>query len=281
MFLAGLRVPCSKTGSVAALLLSLWPLPLCAETSEEPGLLPEAQTLQRFKPGGMAEVAEVPDGGSLILTDGREIRLAGIQAPPRPPWLKDNTLWPPAEQARAVLGELVRDRRLQLYYGGQREDRHGRVLAHLVNAGGTWLQAEMLRRGLARVQAFPGNASASPELLRIEGAARAAGRGIWRHDHYAVRRPDDLEQLMGQFHLVEGRVLKVAVVRGRAYLNFGEDWRRDFTLVIGPAERRRFTAAGIDPVIFEGRRLRARGWLEFRNGVAINITHPEQIEVLD
>ena len=86
---------------------------------------------------------------------------------------------------------------------------------------------------------------------------------------------------LGSFQLVEGRVLEAAVVRGRAYLNFGADWREDFTVTLAPKVRRRFEAEGIDPRDYRGTRLRVRGWLKSYNGPMIEVTHPEQIEVLE
>ena len=72
-----------------------------------------------------------------------------------------------------------------------------------------------------------------------------------------------------------------AVVRGRGYLNFGDDWREDFTVSIGPRDRRRFETAGIDIEDYEGRLVRVRGWVDSFNGPMIEATHPEQIEVLE
>lgn len=234
-----------------------------------------------LKDGETGRAAKVLDGRSLVLEDGRIVRLAGIQAPPVPPWYKKRTLWPPTGKAKAALTELTRDQALRLSFDSRHSDRHNRLVAHLSDSQGRWLQGELLRRGLARVEVFPGNRTALTEMLKLEAAARDAGRGLWAYPYYAIRRHDALSEDLGQFHLVEGRVLKVAVVGGRAYLNFGDDWRSDFTLVIDPAQRRKFEAEGFDPVLYQGRRVRVRGWLEFRNGVTINITHPEQIEVLD
>jgi hypothetical protein len=68
--------------------------------------------------------------------------------------------------------------------------------------------------------------------------------------------------------------------RGRLYLNFAEDWRRDFTVSVERKHVRAFTEAGIDLKGLAGKRVRARGWLAWWNGPMIEATHPEQIEVL-
>ncbi len=280
MSLPDLKAPRSWA-IVLGLCLALKAMPGVAAEATEAGSPGGTEGLRGLETGGTVTVAKVLDGGRLRLDDGRILRLAGIQAPPTPPWYENPSPWPPAARARDLLGALTRGQELRLAYDRRRSDRHGRLLAHVTDGQGRWLQGELLRRGWARVQAFPDNRSVLAEMLKLEREARDAKRGLWAHAAYAVRRHDNAEKDLGQFHLVEGEVLEVAVVRGRAYLNFGEDWRSDFTLVIGPAERRRFEAEGFDPAIYEGRRVRARGWLEFRNGVTINITHPEQIEVLD
>ena len=64
------------------------------------------------------------------------------------------------------------------------------------------------------------------------------------------------------------------------YLNFGNDWKTDFTVTLGPMARRLFKKAGIEPLSLEGKRIRARGWLKKRNGPMIEASHPEQIEVI-
>ena len=81
--------------------------------------------------------------------------------------------------------------------------------------------------------------------------------------------------------MVEGTVLDSAEVRGRTYLNFGEDWRSDFTVTISPKDKRRFREESFDLLALKGRRIRVRGWLHQRNGPMIDVTHPEQIELLE
>ena len=233
-----------------------------------------------LKAGGNAKAVEIVDGDTLVLDDGREVRLVGIQAPKLPLGRKGFKPWPLAEEAKQALGRLALGKTLQLAYGGQDRDRHRRTLAHLFDTEGAWIQGALLELGLARVYSFADNRALVPEMLALEAEARAARRGIWAHPFYAVRAAAEAERHIGGFELVEGRVLEVAIVRGRAYLNFGADWREDFTVTLAPAERRRFEAEGFAPETYRGRLVRVRGWLKSYNGPMIEATHPEQIEVI-
>jgi hypothetical protein len=134
---------------------------------------------------------------------------------------------------------------------------------------------------MARVYSFPDNRAVVAEMLVAEGRARHARAGIWDNRWYAVRAADDLARDIGSFQLVEGRVVDAADVRGTVYLNFGADWRSDFTIKVAKRSRKRFDAAGFDLQALEGRIVRVRGWIDAYNGPMIEMTHPEQIEVLD
>ena len=247
--------------------------------------------------GGVSQAVEIVDGDTLTLGDGRQVRFTGIQAPKLPLGRANFEAWPLAEEARSALAALVLGKTVTLRHGGRGEDRHGRVLAHVFAAGAdgepVWLQHEMLRRGLARVYTFRDNRACAAELLAAERAAREARRGIWTDAFYAIRDAADvasLERLHGRFELVEGKIVSAAVVRGRIYFNFGDDWRRDFTVTVAARDARLFLedptwgayfGETADKPALAGRRLRVRGWLGRYNGPEITITHPEQIELLD
>jgi len=230
-------------------------------------------------------VTAVLDGDTLELEDGRRVRLAGIDAakPPRNANPADGRVWPLAEAATAALADLALGRRVVLH-GPAPVDRHGRLLANLVREDGLWLQSALLVRGLARVHTRPDARAYAAELLAGEEAARNAGRGLWRSRVYAVRDAADADGLSrdrDSFQLVDGVVLAVSKGSGEAWLDFGTDWRSDVTVHIGRAAMREVTRAGIDPLSYEGRRVRVRGWITLRNGPMIEITHPEQIERLE
>ena len=237
-----------------------------------------------LKPGPKAIVGAVVDGDTVVLErpvmGATQIRLVGIQAPKLPLGRKNFPAWPLAAQSKRALEKLTLGKTVSLSFGGNEKDRHGRLLAHLHAPGDVWVQGKMLSQGMARVYSFPDNRGAVAGMLVLEGEARRARRGIWGLGFYAVKTPRELSPLIGTFQLVTGRVLKAARIKSKIYLNFGQDWRSDFTITLKAGARRLFATAGVDPLALEGRMVRVRGWLKKFNGPMIDATHPEQIEVI-
>ena len=239
-----------------------------------------ASTLPGLTGAEWAIAVSVVDGDTLVLDDGRQVRLVGIQAPKLPLGRRNFKTWPLADDAKSVLERLSLGKRLKLSYGGERIDRYGRALAHLHDAAGVWIQGALLQQGMARVYSFADNRAVVAEMLARERAARHERLGIWDHRFYAIRTPQSVRRDIGSFQVVEGRVAKVAAVRKNTYLNFGANWREDFTVTLTGRARRLFLKAGLDPGTLEGKLVRVRGWVKSRNGPMINASHPEQIEVL-
>jgi len=234
---------------------------------------------------GEATVVSVVDGDTVVISpmiDGaNEIRLVGLQAPKLPLGRVGFQAWPLADESKAALEALTLNRIITAVSGGAQKDRHGRLLAHMVLKDGTWVQGALLADGWARVYSFPDNRWAVDDMLRLERTARAASVGIWNHPFYAVRAQYDLKDLDGSFHLIEGQVRAAQTVKGRTYLNFGANWKTDFTVTIEKRDHKKFKQTGLDLESLAGTWIRVRGWLSMRNGPTIRATHPEQIEILD
>jgi endonuclease YncB( thermonuclease family) len=232
-----------------------------------------------LKAGGSAVAVSVVDGDTLVLDDGKQVRLVGIQAPKLPLGRSGFPTWPLAQESKTALERLALNRRLTLHYGGREVDRHRRLLAHLVDAEtGQWIQGAMLAQGMARVYTFKDNRGIVPEMLALERAARAARRGIWGLRYYAVRTPETVARDVGSFQLVEGVVHAVAERKNITFVNFAADWKTDFTIVVRGADRKAFRDAGLSLPDLAGKRVRVRGWVKSWNGPMIEATHPEQIE---
>ncbi|MEN3950131.1 thermonuclease family protein [Iodidimonas sp. SYSU 1G8] len=230
---------------------------------------------------GQARVVSVTDGDTLVLDNGVTVRLVGLQAPKLPLDRPNFREWPLAREAKRALEELVLNKRLTLHPATTPTDRWQRTLAHLSRDDGLWVQGEMLRLGWARMYTFPDNRMLASSMRGLEREARAARRGIWRHPYYAVLTPAGAIKALNTFQLVEGKVVDAAEVKGRVYLNFGEDWKTDFTIMVPAKVKRALARQGDDPVSLEGRTVRVRGWLKSYNGPMVELTHPEQLEVLD
>jgi len=243
-----------------------------------------AASVDGLAEGGRGAVAAIIDGDTVrLMNRDEDVRLVGIQTPKLPLGRKGFKQWPLAEEARTALAEIVKDRNVTLRLGATSKDRNGRILAHLVREDGLWIQEEMLRRGMARVYTFADNRQLADVLYAAENDARTSRRGMWALDTYAVRaaEPAALKRDNGTFQIVAGVVKDAARVGGRVYLNFGDDYRSDFTASIAPEVMGLFKAARIDPLSFKDKTVRVRGYVRTYNGPLIEITHPEQIEIAD
>ncbi|MEP1230789.1 MAG: thermonuclease family protein [Litorimonas sp.] len=238
--------------------------------------------------GEVEPVSRIIDGDSFVLSSGLSVKLASIEAPQSALRPQNRAAWPFAKEATAALSGFISGRDVQLFYGGQRRDRHRRAIAQIYTltpdgAPDLWVQEEMIRLGLARVYTWDNESVDSARLYIAEGQARAAGRGIWNDEFYAVRSPEpnSLAQYVDSTQIVEGIILSAADVRGRIYLNFGTDYKTDFTITIARKNVKKFTKANIDLLGLEGARVRVRGWIELINGPSIWADHPARLEVLD
>jgi endonuclease YncB( thermonuclease family) len=233
-------------------------------------------------------VIEILDGETVKLADGGTVRLVGAKTP-RPPHGTAEADWRYSQATKEALAALTKGKTVFLRFGGPRTDRHGYLMAQVFvsapdGAEPVWVQGELVGQGLARVYSLSDNAACTEDLLKREAEARAARRGLWASGYYAVRDAgavDRMRRLSGTYQIVEGRVREVADVRDWIFLNFDEDWREDFTVVIEKKKAKAFAEAGLDLASLAGNPIRVRGWLEWRYGPSIKATHPEQIEVLE
>jgi endonuclease YncB( thermonuclease family) len=255
--------------------------PVCAQ------LAPVALPCAGLEAGPVRTVSRVLDAETVALDDGSQLRLVGILAPRAFDVGAEADTWPPELEAREELKGLILGRTITVAFGGQRVDRYGRLLGHVVWSDGgqtRWVQRQLLERGMARAFTQNGNRACAQELLKAESGARAAGRGLWAQATYQVRRAGDpllIRRYRATFQVIEGPVVSVASVRGVIYLNFAADWRRGFSASL---RRRDQTLLGIyadDPSRLEGKSLRVRGWVRQRRSLGIDVSQAGDVEVIE
>lgn len=225
------------------------------------------------------KLARVIDGDSFVLGSGLKVRLANIFAPEKGQEY--------AKAAGSALATLMEGRNIGLSYTGPKRDRYDRALAQVYTlqpdgSPDQWVQSEMVRLGYGRVRSYADTAWEIETLLETESTARRAGRGLWQSEDFKVRAPapNPLAQHVDSFQIIEGLIISAAQVRGMTFLNFGSDYKTDFTVSIARRDRRKFEKAGIDLGDMEGRRIRVRGWVELYNGPVIWLDHPQAIEFI-
>lgn len=238
--------------------------------------------------GPRVTVTGIKNSETLELSDGRSVRLIGALGPRPPLNTASEKNWPAETQATAALEKLVLGRDVRLGFGPVKTDRYGRLLAHVFgwqHGRRYWVQGELLAHGHARAYALRDHSTCLRELLAHERLAKTPARGLWLRRAYRELRPAPPRWLLAnrrhQFALITGIVRNVAIVRSAVYLNFGEQWRTDFT---ASTTRRALRESGLSVAqmtALKGKRVRVRGWIERRNGPFIALADPRLIEVLD
>lgn len=225
-------------------------------------------------------VVEIIDPLTIRLDDDSIVSLTGLDYPDLDYYQPGNF----AIMTLKIMKDFLLDQDVTLYQtkndGLGRINRMGHQLGHLVRRDGVWAQGLMLSLGLARVRTTGSNTEMAAQMYDLENTARDSKAGIWNVQGYKIIPADAADAAIGSYSLIEGEIIKTAMQKNRLYLNFGKDWRSDFTISIAPRYLKIFNAEGINPQKWGRKRIRVRGWVENFNGPYIEVDHPQQIEIL-
>jgi len=140
---------------LSAIILFLLPLSACSSP-------PETTT-----------VARVIDGDTIIIATGHRVRYIGIDTP---------EVYPEREalgtEARQANRQFVEGKKIRLEQDVSDTDKYGRLLRY-VYVDDLFVNAELVRQGLAEAKAYPPDTKYQDLLTQLEREARQAGRGIW------------------------------------------------------------------------------------------------------
>ncbi|MBX9913103.1 MAG: thermonuclease family protein [Pseudomonadaceae bacterium] len=204
-------------------------------------------------PSGLptVKVQHVVDGDTLKLSDGRSVRLIGINTPELAH--HGRTTEPFAEAARRRLQALVKQSggQVSLQVGREARDHYGRTLAHGYDSSGQNLEASLLAEGLGYLVAVAPNTALVVCQQAAEQLARTARLGLWAKP--AVQTPAQITQ--GGFALVTGRVLDVQRNRGGVWLEL----EGGLVLQVAVKSQAQFDWPSL--LALTGRQIQARGWV--------------------
>lgn len=228
-------------------------------------------------------VKRIIDGDTIELENGEVVRYIGIDTPETrrregQEWIYDPQ--PFAEESAQFNRELVEGKRIRLEYDVVRRDRFNRILAY-VYVGDLFVNAEMLKQGYAMLYTRPPNVKYIDLLVRLQRQARESNRGLWAGAQADIIPHYEAANYIGEIKTIEGKVLSTYESEKVIFLNFGQDYKTDFTMVIFKSNLSLFTSQGISPVdYYKDKRVKVWGLIKEYNGPEIIVNHPSQIEVL-
>ncbi|MBD3671573.1 MAG: thermonuclease family protein [Gammaproteobacteria bacterium] len=222
-----------------------------------------------------ATVRYIHDGDTLHLGDGRKVRLIGINTPEV---AHDRRPAEPLAQAakQALEAAIPPGSSVGLDFGAERHDRHGRVLAHLIDKDGRNLNLMLIEQGLAQAIAIPPNVRWTECYWQAEQTARDAGLGLWRHPRYRTLAAHELNGNERGFYRLQGRVVRVGESRKAWWL----DLDGPAVLRIDKRDAQYFDM--LDMSALKGKLVEARGWLyPYRAKLSMGVRHPRSLQVMD
>ncbi len=232
------------------------------------------------RPGGRVQAISVDQRLDILLSDGRTVRLGGLDAP-------DSDRGAPeiASAAHDFLSRRLLGRESDLIVLAAATDRWGRTVADISLPDSTEGSADstaaaLLAAGLARVRPELETRGCVAERLAIEDRARRAALGIWRDPDFAVIPSTDSAALRrhdGRFVVIEGMVRRVGFARSRLYLELVP--RDGPTIVIARKLEPALEREGRPVGELVGQTIRARGALDDRFGPRIEVVEPAMIEI--
>ncbi|NBX66175.1 MAG: hypothetical protein EBQ96_04180 [Proteobacteria bacterium] len=228
-----------------------------------------------------AKVTDVIDGVTIEVDGKKKVRLSGIWVP----WDSPNEPGDNVKKAQTLLKKFAMGRMVRLYQTKKesegRTNRLGQMLAQIERDDGLWLQGALLYSGLATVMTSPSNPENAKRMYAVEAEARKLKAGLWDDARWSVLDPGKAQDFVNEYRIVEGKVFSTAMKNNTFYINFSRDWKTDFTVSVTSDKRLAFSKQGVNLMGLNGKNIRVRGWVRNYNGPLIEITHPEQIEVLD
>jgi endonuclease YncB( thermonuclease family) len=259
-------------------------IPQASAGSNTPPASPAVKgDFSKMKHTGSARIDKVIDAQTVLMKDGKIVRLLGLEYPYATGEEAGMHIIAAKDRLEKLLPENTEVMIWQSYNSKTgRTNRMGHTLAHLAaKKDERWINGTAVAEGLAYAMTDTNNADMAEQLYTLEANAMKDKRGLWMEKSaYGLLSPENAMQGDGMFRVVEGVVTRAATSKNNLYLNFGSDIRSDFTVMITPPIRKTLARNSIDPMGFSGKKVRVRGWIREWNGPFIELESAERIQVL-
>jgi micrococcal nuclease len=224
-----------------------------------------------IKPGyGFYTVKTVYDGDTVVLEDGREIRLLGINTPEVQH--RGKLADAGGDEAKRWLTDKLKNTKVRLEIGTEKTDKYGRTLAHLFTEKKEHINLQLVEAGLAAVSIYSNELFYVNELVRAQDRAEQATLGIWGKPEYAAIPVASLTEAghQGWTRLV-GKVAGIRKTRKSTYLEFTDTFEARI--------ENKWLDLFPDVDSYVGKTIEVRGWLSKSKGhFFMLIRHPSAIK---
>lgn len=234
----------------------------------------KSNVLKQCAPYGKTEVVRVSsvhDGDTLTLSDGRKVRLLGVNATEVAREGRPNE--PFAKQAKQAAKKFLdKAKRTELLTDTEIKDHYGRWLGHIYNELGESLEQHLLKQGLGYHVAIPPNLSLAECLDQAEQQAQDNQLGLWGSKGISPVKAKLVKR--GGFQRVRGRVTTA---------NTGKHWRIELdnylTVMLYSEYQHRFTRKWFERL--QGKNVEIQGWVyKSRGEWRMKLETPYGIELL-
>ena len=225
--------------------------------------------------GTYEQVARVTDGDTIVLEDGRRVRVIGVNALEMNSKAAEDQIW--ADTAKTALNSWIGDKPVKLVIGKSEHDRYGRTLAHLLLENGRNAAEKLIENGLALAVSVGKNSACAEHFQQIENQTRQNKRGIWQKpgdwlvDTTTLRGNErGFRLVISQVKSVRGKKRKtILYLRNGLEVKLGSQWRAlTDTLPIG-----------VESLV--GKTVAIKGWLSSSSGrIKVTLNHPANLRVV-
>ncbi|MFH1282324.1 MAG: thermonuclease family protein [bacterium] len=230
-----------------------------------------------------AFVKNVIDGDTIELNSGDLVRYIGIDTPEVRINIGSKWELNPEDfalEAKSFNAGLVEGKKVRLEYDVEKRDKYKRLLAYVFKDN-IFVNAELLRQGYAALYTFPPNVKYTEEFVKFQEEARKNSRGFWKNKITGEISPEEAKKFINEVATVKGRVLSTFKTEKNIFLNFGRDYKTDFTIVIFERSFKEFYSAEIDPeTYYKDKLVSITGKIKEYNGPEIIANHPYEIKII-
>jgi micrococcal nuclease len=238
-------------------------------------------------------VAHVIDGDTLVLENGRHVRLIGVNTPEME--REKRPAQPYAKKAKEFTRKAVEGKRVTLATGDEfQDDRYGRILAY-VFYNDTLVNLKIIQQGYGFAMTRYDH-PLRDEFIVAEKQARKKQKGMWKDSANQSRVPgidDRLKKRKKLFHIsykqaddyigetvvVQGKIVETYHSGKAVFLNFGQNPEKGFYAVIFKNRFHRFPES--PEKFYRFKTVRIKGKMKkYRNRPQIVVDSPDQIEII-